>query len=145
LQAVYMGYQRALREKTSTLTPENLVLIDGWGIAAGKAGGRELLKRKKLPRAIFAATDTIAIGCMQVLQQAGVRFPEDAALVGFNDIPLAELVQPALTTVAAPAVEMGRKGMTMLQSLILGKLPARQHIILPVELIVRESCGALRD
>jgi DNA-binding LacI/PurR family transcriptional regulator len=140
LYAVYCGYQRAVQEEKRTSAAEDVVEVNGWSIEAGKEGGRELLKRSHQPSAVFAATDLLAIGAAQALQQAGIRIPEDVALVGFNDIPLAELVQPPLTTVAAPALEMGREGMKMLQRLIAGKYPTKHHCELPVSLVVRASC-----
>jgi LacI family transcriptional regulator len=75
------------------------------------------------------------------IQQAGIQIPEQVAIVGFNDIPLAELVTPSLTTVAAPAYQMGLEAMKMLQNLILGERPKRQQSLLPTALVIRQSCG----
>jgi DNA-binding LacI/PurR family transcriptional regulator len=142
LQAVYSGYQRALDEKGIAHDASDVLLVNGWLIEDGKEGGRQLLRQRSLPTAIFAATDLLAIGAAQILQNAGVRIPEEMALVGFNDVPLAELVQPPLTTIAAPAIDMGREAMKMLRLLESGKAPNPSQVKLPVKLVVRESSGA---
>jgi DNA-binding LacI/PurR family transcriptional regulator len=71
----------------------------------------------------------------------GLRVPHDIALVGFNDIPQAELVEPTLTSVAAPTVQMGKEAMQLLRDLVAGRIPTRRQIILPVQLVRRQSCG----
>jgi DNA-binding LacI/PurR family transcriptional regulator len=85
--------------------------------------------------------DTLALGALKAIRQAGLRVPQDIALVGFNDIPQAELVEPALTSVAAPTVQMGKEAMRLLRDLVAGKTPARRQITLPVQLVRRQSCG----
>jgi DNA-binding LacI/PurR family transcriptional regulator len=73
--------------------------------------------------AIFAFSDLRAVGAICALQQVVLRIPQDVAIVGFNDIPMAAFVSPRLTTVAAPAYQMGWDAMVMLQNLIAGKQP----------------------
>ena len=72
--------------------------MQGFDIAAGAEGARLLLDRGERPTAIFAITDLMAIGAMCAIQKAGLRIPEDMAVTGFNDISLAALVNPPLTT-----------------------------------------------
>jgi LacI family transcriptional regulator len=93
------------------------------------------------PSAIFAIADLPAIGAICALQQAGLRVPQDVAVVGFNDIPLAAFVNPPLTTVAAPSYEMGLEAMKMLQSLIAARQPLKKQLLLPTFLVIRQSCG----
>jgi len=100
-----------------------------------------LLDQARPPTAIFAITDLMALGALQTLRGAGLRVPDDIALVGFNDIPLATLVDPPLTTVHAPAHELGATAMTLLQRLIAGEAPPDRTVVLPTTLIVRQSCG----
>ena len=69
------------------------------------------------------------------------RVPEDVAVVGYNDIDLAALVKPALTTVAAPSYELGVAAMTMLLDLLEGRPVKQRRVKLPTRLIVRQSCG----
>jgi len=71
-----------------------------------------------------------------------LRVPQDMALVGFDGIAIGKFTTPMLTTVAHPRDELGRRTIETVLDLIEGKRPARQDTILPVELVVRESCGA---
>jgi len=96
------------------------------------------------PRAVFAANDTMAIGCLFALTEAGVRVPYDIALGGFDDIPLARFVSPPLTTVRVDVAEMGRRALESLVVSIADPDAAGRSSVetVPVELVVRASCGA---
>ena len=90
---------------------------------------------------IFAADDDSAIGALTGLKEAGLRVPEDVALVGFDDIRPSRYLTPPLTTVRAPIETAGREAVRQLISLIqTGK--AEPEILLPTEVIIRRSCGA---
>jgi len=141
VQPLNMGYQRALRVAEIAIDARLIVAVHGFDITVGAEGARKLMAVDNPPTAIFAFSDRPAIGAMCALQQIGLRIPQDVAIVGFNDIPLAEFVNPPLTTVAAPAYEMGLKAMKMLQSLIAGKDPDQKQLILPTSLVIRQSCG----
>jgi DNA-binding LacI/PurR family transcriptional regulator len=138
---VNLGYQRALQEAGVINEPHWIAAVHGFDTTAGAEGARVLLALEKPPTAIFAISDLLAIGAICVVQQAGLQIPQDIAIAGFNDIPMAALVNPPLTTVAAPAYQMGLDAMKMLQGLIAGKQPAHKHIILPTSLVIRQSCG----
>lgn len=77
---------------------------------------------------------------MTALQRAGVLIPQDVAVVGFDDVPVARLLTPLLTTVRAPIERIGRQAVSTLVTLMRGE-PAEPVIPLPVELVIRESCG----
>jgi LacI family repressor for deo operon, udp, cdd, tsx, nupC, and nupG len=141
VRPVNQGYYRALREAAIEPQESWIAPIYGFDIPAGQEAVRALLSQPNPPSAIFAITDLLALGAMQAIREAGLRVPEDIALVGFNDIPLAALVEPQLTTVAAPAYAVGVEAMKMLRSLIAGKPPERRRILLPTTLVVRQSCG----
>ncbi len=141
VRPVNAGYERALQEAGIQNDPGLVARVSAFGSAAGAEGARKLIELPQPPSALFAITDLMAVGAMQVVKAAGLRIPQDIALVGFNDIPLAALVDPPLTTVAAPAYEMGQAAMKMLQSLIAGRRPARRRVVLPTALVVRQSCG----
>jgi len=141
VRPIEAGYQLALAEGAVPVHPQLIARVPGFDLAAGVEGARRLLALPDPPTAIFAIADTLALGAMQFIKSTGRQVPGDVALVGFNDIPLAALVEPTLTSVAAPAQELGLQAMGMLQDLIAGKRPAQQEIVLPVSLIVRESCG----
>jgi DNA-binding LacI/PurR family transcriptional regulator len=142
VRLVEEGYYRALREAGQALDPEMVVRVPGWGIPAGQAGAQQLLALAQRPTAIFGIADTLALGVLAELKTAGLRVPEDVALAGFNDIPAAGLLDPALTTVSAPVRELGAEAMRMLQHLIAGQALARREVVLPVTLVVRASCGS---
>jgi len=101
---------------------------------------KQLLQRTPRPDAIFCHNDPIAIGAMNVILDAGLRIPEDIALVGVDDIDAAALVRPALSTVRVPAEEIGRAaGDLLLRRLSEGVVASRQHILVHHELVIRNS------
>ncbi|MDQ6878713.1 MAG: LacI family transcriptional regulator [Candidatus Dormibacteraeota bacterium] len=93
-----------------------------------------------LPRAIVCASDQTAIGVMHALAQRGITVPQDVAVTGFDDVPVARHLRPPLTTVRQPMQELGAKAFEVLYSRINSAL-GEPDIVLPVQLIVRESCG----
>lgn len=121
-----------------------------WSEWSGTQGMERLLHAAPPPEAVFVASDSMAIGALKAIRSAGLKVPEDIALVGFDDIPLAATAEPPLTTVHQPIDQLGFLAATMLIDL-LQTAPAEedgiraQHIVLPTELVVRASCGqALR-
>jgi DNA-binding LacI/PurR family transcriptional regulator len=135
------GYRRALGEAGIEHDAKLVVSQLSFELQSGVEGGRKLLALEKPPTAIFAISDMLAIGAMQAIKSAGLRVPQDIALAGFNDIPLAGMVEPPLTTVSAPAQAAGREAMKMLGKLIIGERPERECVLLPTSLVVRQSCG----
>ncbi len=131
------GYKRALRAHGLPHDPA-LVVQGNFTEASGRAGMELLLPQQ--PTAVFAASDMMAIGAIKVIKEAGLRVPQDISVVGFDDLPVASIVEPALTTVRQPINELGRVAAETLLSLIHDK-QAPQHIVLPTELIIRASCG----
>lgn len=141
IRPVNQGYRRALHESGLMADECFIARVHGFDTSAGAEGTRTLLAQKDPPTAIFAITDLLAIGAMHTAKQAGLRIPQDLAIVGFNNIPMAAWVSPPLTTVNAPAYQMGQKAMKMLHSLVAGKRPRRKQIHLPTRLVIRQSCG----
>jgi DNA-binding LacI/PurR family transcriptional regulator len=138
----YAGYERALRSAGLGVDAHYVAEVPAFSIEAGRQGAQRLLELPHgPPTAIFGAADLLAIGAMQAIEQRGLRVPQDVAVVGYNDIDLAALVKPALTTVSAPSYDMGAAAMTMLLDLIAGRPVKRRRVKLPTELIVRQSCG----
>ena len=95
---------------------------------------------KKLPRAIVCANDQTALGVIHALAQRGIKVPEGVAITGFDDVPVARHLHPPLTTVRQPMQELGATAFDVLYSRINGKV-AEPDVLLPVELIIRASCG----
>jgi len=137
------GYQQAL-EAHQIPVEEALIAEGDFTEGSGMAGMRRLLQAS--PTAVFVASDSMAIGALKALRQAGLQVPQDVALIGFDDIPIATAVEPALTTVRQPIHHLGAMAVEVLVGLLKGPPEAEppiQKIILPTELVVRESCGAL--
>ncbi len=110
---------------------------------AGWAAGRRIANHKPRPDAVFAANDMMAVGCMAALHEAGLRVPDDVAVAGFDDIPIARYVTPALTTIRVPIAALGAAALDALVKAV--EKPATQAthtVVTPVELVVRRSCGA---
>jgi DNA-binding LacI/PurR family transcriptional regulator len=108
---------------------------------SGYEAARELLARGQPFDAIFAASDLIAIGAMKALHERGLRVPDDVAVVGFDDIPLAAFVNPSLSTVQQDTKLAGRILVETLLALINNE-PAESRTI-PVKLALRRSSGAI--
>jgi LacI family transcriptional regulator len=110
--------------------------------SSGHAAGVELAQREPRPDAVFAGNDNMAVGAMLALQDAGLRVPEDIAIIGFDDVPIAGLVRPALTTLRIHIAETGRSALERLVRLInaAGEAVADTacEIVRP-ELVVRPS------
>lgn len=108
-------------------------------VEGGEAAVAELLACTPRPTAVFAANDDSALGVISGLRAAGLRVPEDVAVAGFDDVPLARLLSPALTTVHAPVDEMGRAAIRRLAARI-GGAPADPGLtLLPTALVARDS------
>lgn len=110
---------------------------------AGYRAGRQILAAAAPPTAIFAINDAMAIGCLFALREAGARVPEDFALAGFDDIPIARFVTPPLTSVSASVAELGERAVRRLLFAIAHKnTHDRQREQVTTTLVVRGSCGA---
>jgi len=141
LRLCYQGYLQALTEAGLSAPPDLVAIASAFTTQAGYAAAGELLEGPDPPGAIFAAGDVLAAGAMQALKARGLAIPAQVALVGYNDLELAALVEPPLTSVAAPMRELGAAAMRMLAGLIAGKTPEPPRITLPTRLVVRRSCG----
>lgn len=131
------GYRRALYEAGVLADPDlEAVAPPGLDLAAGaEYAMKQLLRLRRRPDAVFAFNDAAALSALRTCQAAGLRVPEDVALVGFDDIALAAYAQPPLTTVRMDAEALGRAGIELL--LQGDEMP--REITHPVELVVRRS------
>lgn len=135
------GYRQALQEQ-GVAVDENLIRRGEFKQSSGYRLMEAIMADGLRPSAVFAATNFIAIGVMEAAMKAGLRVPEDIALVCFDDIPLASHFYPFLTIVAQPAYEIGTKAMELLLEQLSGNVRCREReVVLETELIVRESCG----
>lgn len=108
--------------------------------ARGYAATQHLLARNPSFDAIFAASDLLAIGAMRALEDAGKRVPDDIAVIGFDDIPVASFARPALTTVMQDTQAAGERLVQHVIAQIRGDNPPSE--MLPARLVIRQSCGA---
>lgn len=106
----------------------------------GYSSMQRLLKFK--PDAVFVASDSMAYGAVRAIREAGLRVPEDVAVVGFDDIPNSARMIPPLTTIRQPVTQMGSKAVDMLINIIQSGTKATQKVVMDTELVVRDSCGA---
>jgi LacI family transcriptional regulator len=134
------GYQGALREHGLRINP-NLIVDGGFTEAEGYWAMQQLLPQR--PEAVFAANDAMALGALRAIRDAGLRVPQDISLVGFDDIPLVALTDPALTTVRQPLHGVGRVAVESLIELIDQPQAAPRQTLLPTELVIRSSCGEM--
>jgi len=122
---------------------EELVRFGNFVAESGYQAAHSLLKEVSSLTALFVTSDVVAFGAMAAVRERGLSIPDDIALVGFDDVPLARYVDPPLTTVRLPAAELGQRAGQMLISLVQGNHIAVKKILLETELIVRTSCGAV--
>ena len=109
---------------------------------SGYAAMQRILAANSRPTAVVAGNDTLAVGAMVALRKAGFSIPQDFAVVGYDDIPTAAFTWPPLTTVRSHAFEQGKIAGHAAIALLNGNGIGRQPAVLPLELVVRESCGA---
>jgi LacI family transcriptional regulator len=138
----FEGIRRALADRRIPLS--DLVVLDG---AATREHGRLLLDRhlerggrRRLPTALVAANDSVAIGAMESLFAHGLRVPDDVSLIGYDDIYLAALLRVPLTTVHQAKYRMGQIAATGLLDMLDGKAKGGQQFLIKPTLIIRESC-----
>ena len=133
------GYRRALAEHHLPL--DEILIQDGdFNEDGGYCGMQVLLMLTPRPTAVFAANDVMAIGALKAIREAGLRVPEDVAVIGYDNIPAANQVSPRLTTIAQFQHALGRRTAEMLfERLSSDPPPLGRREVRPFELVVRES------
>ncbi|HEY3405488.1 MAG TPA: LacI family DNA-binding transcriptional regulator [Ohtaekwangia sp.] len=133
------GYRQALTERGIAYDPERVIINNLSDQAAGEAA-QQILKMTPLPDGIFAANDTSAVACIRELKQAGIKVPEQIAVVGFNNDPISRVIEPNLSTIHYPGHEMGEIAATTLIN-TLNNLPSANlnTLVLRHNLIIRQS------
>jgi LacI family transcriptional regulator len=133
------GYEQALADHQIPYD-DRLVQTGGFTVKGGYQDAQTLLALDPRPSAIFAANDLMAMGALTALKEAGLRVPEDIAVIGIDNIPAAELVSPRLTTVALFQERLGQRAAEMVFERLEDALPdVGRCEEMPYELIVRES------
>ncbi|MBB5826891.1 LacI family DNA-binding transcriptional regulator [Micromonospora carbonacea] len=131
------GLRRTLAEQGVEL-PDDRIRYADFDRDGGARAAAELLDASPAPTAIVALNDSMAVGALALLRERGVRVPEDVSVLGFDDMPIAADVTPALTTVRLPLVEMGVRAMTLALDPASGSPRVET---LPAELVRRGSTG----
>ena len=132
------GYKRALAENDITLH-EELIEYGQYSASSGENCTKNLLIKRIRPTAIFCFCDEIAIGCMYQLTNLGYDVPNDMSIIGIDDISFAKYMNPPLTTISQPVSLIGQECMKALINQINGKPEESKSVILPHEIVVRES------
>ena len=136
------GYRQAHAE-AGLPVDKSLIRVGGHTRQAALEETKALLALSWPPTALFAASNFMTIGALLAIRETGRSIPKDVALVGFDDMDWTTLCQPQLTTVAQPVYELGRVAAERLLARIKGDQSPPAEIRLPVELVVRESCGVM--
>jgi len=141
------GYRQALR--AAGIAPEpGLISIGGPTRDDGEAAALRLLDRPDRPTAVLCFSDAVAYGALQVAAELGIDVPGQLSIVGFDDNPLAAQIRPALTTVRQDIAAKGKAAAATLTAAIkrakTGTPAPAEHVLLPTELVIRESTGPVR-
>jgi LacI family transcriptional regulator len=135
------GYKDALHAAGIPFDPA-LVRYGDFDTQSGYRAMCDLLESKVNFSAAFIASDTVALGAKAAIHEHGWQIPDDIAVVGFDDLAFSRYLQPSLTTVHLPAIDLARKAAEMLIHLLETGKTACQQVLLDTHLVVRESCGA---
>ncbi|MEM1095576.1 MAG: LacI family DNA-binding transcriptional regulator [Bacteroidota bacterium] len=134
------GFEQALQEAGLSVTPGYQAYCH-YSWETGYIVMQEWIASGQCPRAVFCTSDVKATGALRALHEAGLRVPEDVAVVGFDDLPASAYSVPALTTVHQPIYEKGVRAAHMLIDMVEGKRITDIHLNLPPHLVVRQTCG----
>ena len=136
----FSGYKKALAENNLSVH-ENWLFKDAYGIKDGRRIMNEISKMKSKPTALFTGSDEVAVGIVSEAKKLKFRVPEEIAVIGYDDQPIATVIETALTTIRQPIEEMGKKTMEVMLALLTSseKHPRAQIYELPLELVSRES------
>ena len=113
---------------------------DAFSTASGYQMMQKILESDNLPTAIFAASDAIAFGAMRAIQEKGLSIPDDISIIGFNDTEMSSYTTPALTTISAPAYDMGQHGANLIYAATNLNINTPLKAKIPCQLMKRESC-----
>jgi len=136
------GYAQALRDAGLPVSRDLIVDSDLFDRPAGFNATSKLLNSPKKPTAILAVSNNMVLGAIEAVRERGLEVAKDIAIVGFGDTPSAVFLQPPLTVVAQPALEIGATGARLLLERLQDPTRSRRSIVLDTQLIVRESCGS---
>lgn len=134
------GYKLAL-EKANIINGNGLVVTNDENLSRqnGYSSAEKLFNQNKNVTAIFASTNATAVGVIQYLKDNNLNIPNDISLIGFDDVEADIMIDPPLTTIRVPKVKMGTEAVQLLLNIIKTETTTAKKIIVPIELVVRES------
>ena len=116
-----------------------------YSIESGYSMMSEFIQSEDMPTAVFAASDYIAFGAMKAIKENGLKIPEDISVIGFDDAQICNYTTPTLTTIHAPAYDMGQYGANFLFGATNCSITTPLNVKMPCELVERESCGPVKN
>lgn len=137
------GYRQAMVEFNLS---DAIQIVEGAHTEeGGEAGAREILTTRPLPTAIFASNDLCAIGAMNILEEAGIRIPEDISLIGYDNTTLAALRHISLSSIHQPGRDMGRSAVDRLNERLVSERTTSHHDVVTPGLVVRSTTAPPRE
>jgi LacI family transcriptional regulator len=137
------GYKEML--KSAGIPVDERLIVNGlFSQDTGYLQMQHLLRQVPDIDGVFAGSDLIALGAIQAIQEAGLRVPEDISVVGFDDLPMAKVSNPPLTTIYQPISQKAEMATSLLLDVIEEQEETPTRVSLPARLVIRESCGYLR-
>ncbi|SHN04773.1 catabolite control protein A [Gracilibacillus kekensis] len=134
----YDGYVKAIKEHNKEVN-EDYIISAEFSHQSGVEAAEQILKIKNYPKAVFAATDEMAVGIIHGLQDNGVKVPEDVEVFGFDNTRLATMVRPTLSTVVQPMYDIGAVAMRLLTKFMNKETVEEQNVVLPHQIVKRNS------
>jgi LacI family transcriptional regulator len=135
------GYRKALAKNRLPLRKEWIYEFD-FTQEGGYEGMRKFLSMPEVPTAVLMINDYSAMGALRAAKEMGYRVPEDVSIIGYGDVPFASMIEPPLTTIRVPYQQMGEEAAGMLLKLIQGKRISRKQLVLPIDLVIRQSTAS---
>ena len=140
----FLGYKKALEEHNIRFEDNYAVLTEtSMSREIGYQSVKNLLKGNSIITAIFSGNDAMAIGAVQYLKENDYKVPEDISLIGFDDVNADLLTDPPLSSMRVPKIELGAESMRLMIEILKNNIRKSKKIVIPVELIVRESTAEM--
>jgi LacI family transcriptional regulator len=142
----FTGYKKALKSAGIEFNPDLCITDENYPAREnGYKATKKLLKKNKDITGIFACNDAMAIGVMQCLKEKSIRIPEDIAVIGFDNVESDLFIEPPLSTMNVPKLEMGIEAVKLMSQILSKKVSSSKKILIPVELVKRQSTVAINN
>lgn len=146
IEEIRRGAFRKYMKEKGCLDEKNIYQLEAWSPAAGYEAMKEILAEGgELPEAFIIASDRLAMGALRAAHEAGLQLPEKLKILSFNDMPDCEFLQPSLTSVHIPTIEMGREAMNLLWTRLQHSRTYPLCINIPTHLVVRQTTGNIHS